>query len=170
MTAAQLLAEAGTADREADAIFERVNAAAPAHPLGGRVLVPSGSETALEQASDLRRLARSLRAEAGGGAGTPNTKFVSTAAGTAAPLSPARPAVVEPGRGTRPQSRQSSMTEELQAEVARCLSVERRRALELVTIARASKAPLTALLQAINAGTEAGTFAAEVTALRILNS
>lgn len=60
MTGNELRAEAVAADREADAILAKVDAARG----GSNVLRPAGFERELEQASDLRRRARALRAEA----------------------------------------------------------------------------------------------------------
>lgn len=63
MTAA-ILAEAAQADREADAIFERMAAAAKPSVLGGTALIPPGFRGEAQRASDLRRRAAHLRAEA----------------------------------------------------------------------------------------------------------
>jgi hypothetical protein len=62
-----LLAEAAQADREADTIFAGIHAArssAPADRLGYRPLVPAPTLARAERASDLRRKAARLRAEA----------------------------------------------------------------------------------------------------------
>ncbi len=67
MTRSELLAEAGRADRQADAIFAAINAKSDARPadyLGRRPLIPAGCEADAERASNLRREARWLRAEA----------------------------------------------------------------------------------------------------------
>lgn len=60
MTPATLLAEAADADREADLIFARADAARG----DSNVLRVAGFEGELERASDLRRRARAVRADA----------------------------------------------------------------------------------------------------------
>lgn len=67
MTRAELLAQAADADRQADQLFERIGAKSDASPVdcfGARPLVPAGCEQTAQHASDLRRKARWLRAEA----------------------------------------------------------------------------------------------------------
>lgn len=65
MTPETLLAEAAQADREADAIFAAMNRASEAAASNGsRPLVPAGWHDRAEKASDLRRRAKWLRAEA----------------------------------------------------------------------------------------------------------
>lgn len=66
MNRAELLAQADAADREADRIFERIDAkrgTLPADYMGRRPLIPEGCDAEAQRASDLRREARHLRAE-----------------------------------------------------------------------------------------------------------
>lgn len=58
-----LLAQAEAADRAADAIFAAMDGA-NSPGTGSRLLIPAGFEGEAERASDLRRRARHLRAEA----------------------------------------------------------------------------------------------------------
>lgn len=64
MNAPILLAQAAEADREADAIFEAMDAARKPDRVGSRPLIPAGFEATAERASDLRRHARQFRADA----------------------------------------------------------------------------------------------------------
>jgi hypothetical protein len=59
-----MLAQAAEADRAADAIFDAMDAAGTPDRFGFRPVIPAGFEANAERASDLRRRARCLRADA----------------------------------------------------------------------------------------------------------
>lgn len=64
MSLASNLADAKAADREADRLFEEIDAARKTDSFGSRPIIPHGFEGLAERASDLRRRARSFRADA----------------------------------------------------------------------------------------------------------
>lgn len=93
----QLIAEAASADRQADAIFRSIDAQRARHPideLGFQPLIPAGRERDAKHASDLRRRARTLRADA---------DDLLAAASTASPKSGASPAPVTPPSPPNPR-------------------------------------------------------------------
>jgi hypothetical protein len=65
VTPSSLLAQAAEADHAADNIFAKMHAAAKPDRYGSRPLIPAGFEAEAVHASDLRRRAERLRAEAG---------------------------------------------------------------------------------------------------------
>jgi hypothetical protein len=119
MTPETLLAEAAQADREADALFATIHAAGlntPADRLGYRPLVPTGMAARAERASDLRRKAARLRAEAAELAPPINLKRDAFA-----PVPPPSPSFVPPTTAAGQPSELEPEIDPVEALVARIM-------------------------------------------------
>lgn len=100
----QLLAQAADADRQADAIFARLDTARQAEApdwRGFRPIIPAGWENRAQDASDLRRRAEWLRAEA---AVVVAPVIAKSAVAALAPSSPHRAPAVATEQPSQPEA------------------------------------------------------------------